>query len=154
MSEMERTLTILKPDAVQRGLCGELLARFERRGLKIVGLKLIQVPQALAEEHYAEHAGRPFYPGLIEYITSGPVVVFALQGPDAVVVVRSTVGSTRPAESTPGSIRADYGLMVGRNLVHASDSTASAERELALWFGDGELVDYTRDIDRWILERP
>jgi nucleoside-diphosphate kinase len=149
---VERTLIILKPDAVQRGLVGELVARFERRGLKLVGLKLVQVDAALAERHYAVHAGKPFYPGLIAYITSGPVVVLAAEGPEAIAVVRSTVGATRPPEATPGSIRADFGLMVGRNLIHASDGPETAAAELALWFAPGELADYGRDLDRWILE--
>ena len=149
---MERSLVILKPDAVQRGLIGEITARFERRGLKIVALKLVAVSEALARKHYAIHEGKPFYPGLIQYITSGPVVVMAVEGPAAITVVRATVGATRPAEATPGSIRADYGLMVGRNLIHASDGPDTAREELGLWFDDGELVDYARDIDRWILE--
>lgn len=149
---MERSLVILKPDAVQRGLIGEITARFERRGLKIVALKLVAVSEALARQHYAIHEGKPFYPGLIQYITSGPVVVMAVEGPESIAVVRSTVGATRPVEATPGSIRADYGLMVGRNLIHASDGPDTARAELDLWFGDDEFVDYGRDIDRWILE--
>ena len=152
MADAERTLIILKPDAIQRALIGELTHRFERRGLRIVGLKLIQVSEDLAKTHYAEHEGKPFYPGLIDYITSGPVVVMAAEGPDAIQVVRNTVGATRPAEAATGSIRADYGLMVGRNLIHASDSGESASRELDLWFEDDELLDYQRDVDRWILE--
>lgn len=149
---VERTLVILKPDAVQRMLVGQIVDRLERRGLKLVGLKLVQVDQALAEQHYAVHKGKPFYPGLIDYITSGPVVVLAAEGPDAINVVRATVGVTRPGEATPGSIRADFGLMVGRNLIHASDGPETARAELALWFAAQELVDYTRDVDRWILE--
>jgi nucleoside-diphosphate kinase len=149
---MERTLVILKPDAVQRLLAGEIISRFERRGLKIVGMKLQAVSESLAREHYAVHEGKPFYDGLIEYITSGPVVVMALEGPDAISVVRSTVGLTRPGEAAPGSIRADFGLMVGRNLVHASDGEETAHQELALWFRDDELVSYERDIDVWVLE--
>ena len=149
---MERTLIILKPDAIQRALIGELIARFERRGLKVAGLKLILVPEALARTHYAEHEGKPFHPGLIEYITSGPVVVLAAEGSEAVGIVRATVGSTRPLDAAPGTIRADFGLMVGRNLIHASDSPESATREIALWFRPEELVEYGRDVDRWILE--
>ncbi len=149
---MERTLIILKPDAVQRGLVGELIARFERRGLKISALKLLSVSPELARRHYAEHEGKPFFDGLIAYIISSPVVVMAADGPGAIGVVRNTVGSTRPAEATPGSIRADFGLMVGRNLVHASDSPESAARELALWFAAGDFADYARAIDTWILE--
>ncbi len=149
---MERTLVILKPDAVQRALIGQLTSRFEQRGLKIVGLKMLTAGEPLARKHYALHKGKPFYEGLIDYITSGPVVIMALDGPDAIAVVRATVGETRPAEATPGSIRADYSLMVGRNLIHASDGPETAREELALWFDEGDLVEYTRDMDRWILE--
>ena len=149
---MERTLIILKPDAVQRGLVGELISRFERRGLKVSALKLMSVAPELARRHYAEHEGKPFFAGLIDYITSSPVVVMALDGPGAIAVVRNTVGSTRPAEAPPGSIRADFGLMVGRNLVHASDGPEAAERELSLWFDAGDIVDYQRAVDAWILE--
>lgn len=149
---MERTLIILKPDAVQRGLVGDLIARFERRGLKVSALKLMSVSPELARRHYAEHEGKPFFAGLIDYITSSPVVVMAVDGPGAIAVVRTTVGGTRPAEATPGSIRADFGLMVGRNLVHASDGPEAAARELSLWFDAGDIVDYQRAIDAWILE--
>lgn len=149
---MERTFVMFKPDAIQRALVGELLGRFERRGLRLAGLKLVSVAEPLARKHYAEHEGQPFHAGLIQYITSGPVVVAAVEGPDAVAVVRQTVGATRPAEAAPGTIRADYGLMVGRNLIHASDSSASAARELDLWFQPDELVTYVRDVDKWILE--
>ncbi len=149
---MQRSLIILKPDAIQRLLVGELITRFERRGLKLSAMKLMAVPEALAREHYAEHEGKPFYDGLIEYITSGPVLVMAVDGPEAVAAVRATVGGTKPVEATPGSIRADYGLMVGRNLIHASDAPATAERELALWFDDSDFVDYQREVDRWVLE--
>jgi nucleoside-diphosphate kinase len=149
---VERTLIILKPDAVQRALCGELIARFERRGLKIAGMKLLQVPYELARRHYAEHEGKPFYDGLIAYITSSPVVVIAAEGPDAIAIVRTTVGVTKPAEATPGSIRADFGLQVGRNLIHASDGPESAERELGLWFSPADLLSYERAIDQWVLE--
>jgi nucleoside-diphosphate kinase len=149
---MEHTLVILKPDAVQRCLVGELVTRFERRGLRIAALKLVSVPVDLARRHYSEHEGKPFYAGLIDYITSGPVVVLALAGPGAIEVVRATVGATRPAEAPPGSIRADFGLMVGRNLIHASDGPAAAALELALWFGEADLLDYERTVDRWILE--
>jgi nucleoside-diphosphate kinase len=149
---VERTLILLKPDAVQRGLVGELITRFERRGLKLVGLKLVTVSPALARRHYAVHEGKPFFDPLIAYITSGPVVALAAEGPEAVAVVRATVGATRPHEATPGSIRADFGLTVGRNLVHASDSPGTAEAELALWFAPDELSGYARDVDRWILD--
>ncbi len=149
---MERSLILLKPDAVQRGLVGELIARFERRGLKIVALRLVAVSTELARQHYAVHEGKPFFDSLIAYLTSGPVVAMAVEGPQAIQVVRNTVGSTRPAESPAGSIRADYGLCVGRNLVHASDGPETAAQELALWFKPDDFVAYQRDIDRWILE--
>jgi len=149
---MERTLIIVKPDGVQRGLVGPILTRFEGRGLKLVGLKLVKVSPDLARRHYAEHEGKPFYPSLIRYITSAPVVAGCLEGTNAVQIVRNTVGATNPASAAPGTIRADWALDIGRNLVHASDAPATAERELGLWFGDGELVDYGRETDRWIFE--
>jgi len=149
---MERTLIILKPDAVQRALVGELITRLERRGLRISGLKLIHVTEALAGEHYREHVGKGFFPGLVAYITSAPVVVMAVDGPGAIALVRTTVGVTKPAEAAPGTIRADYGVDIGRNLIHASANAADAERELALWFGAGEIIAYRRDVDRWIVE--
>jgi nucleoside-diphosphate kinase len=150
---VERTLIIVKPDAVQRGLTGEIIKRFEQRGLKIVGMKFMQVPRALAETHYAEHQGKPFYAGLVDYITASPVVVAAFEGTNAVAAARGTIGSTKPAESTPGSIRGDFGLEVGRNLVHGSDSVDSATRELALWFGEGELSGWERATDPWVFEK-
>ncbi|MFN2114743.1 MAG: nucleoside-diphosphate kinase [Anaerolineae bacterium] len=149
---MERSLIILKPDAVQRMLVGEIIARFERRGLKIIGLKLLHVAAERAHEHYAVHKGKAFYDSLIEYITSGPVVVMAVEGPEAIAVVRASVGATTPLESPTGSIRGDYGLEVGRNLIHASDGPTTARAELRLWFNEDELCEYDRDIDRWILE--
>src|SRR5919205_4034776 len=145
----ERTLVIVKPDGVQRGLVGPILARLEARGLKLVGLKLVQVSQDLAQRHYAEHEGKPFYEGLIQYITSSPVVVACFEGTSAVQMVRNSVGATNPLNAAPGTIRADLALDIGRNLIHASDAPATADRELALWFGDGELVSYPRDADRW-----
>jgi nucleoside-diphosphate kinase len=148
----ERTLIIVKPDATQRGLIGPILARLEARGLKVAGLKLARVPRDLARRHYAEHEGKPFYEKLIDYITSAPVVVGCLEGTNAVQIVRNTVGATDPANATPGTIRGDWALEIGRNLVHASDRVETAERELALWFNDGELVNYERDTDRWIFE--
>ena len=148
----ERTLVIIKPDGVQRGLIGPILGRLEARGLKIVGLKLMQVSEDLAGRHYAEHAGKPFYEGLLRYITGGPVVVLAVEGPSAVQMVRNTVGATNPLNAAPGTIRADWALDIGRNLIHASDAPETAERELALWFEDAELVSYTRETDRWIFE--
>lgn len=151
---MERTFIIVKPDAVQRGLTGDILKRFEQRGLKIVGMKLVQVSRELAEKHYAEHVGKGFYEGLVSYITSGPVVALALEGTNAVAAARGTIGSTKPVESTPGSIRGDFGLEVGRNLVHGSDGLESAARELALWFSDAELTGWTRSTDPWVFEKP
>lgn len=149
---MERTFIILKPDAVQRALVGAITERLERRGLRIVGMKLMQVDEALANEHYAEHAERPFFGSLIEYITSGPVVAMAVEGPSAIALVRRTVGATAPLDAEPGTIRADYGLEIGRNLIHASANEADAARELALWFDEDETLAYARDVDRWILE--
>jgi nucleoside-diphosphate kinase len=149
---MERTLVIVKPDGVQRGLIGPILSRLEARGLKIVGLKFLQVQQHLAERHYAEHEGKPFYPGLLQYITSGPVAVACFEGSNAVQIVRNTIGATNPLSATAGTIRGDFALDIGRNLIHASDALATAERELALWFNEGELVSYERSTDRWVFE--
>ena len=150
---MERTLVLIKPDGVQRGLVGPILSRFEARGLKIVGLKLIQVPTTLAEEHYAEHKGKGFYDGLIQYITSGPVVAMVLEGPHAIGAVRKTVGATRAYEAAAGTIRGDFALETGRNLVHASDEEpGSADREVNLWFADAEQLAWSRETDRWIYE--
>jgi nucleoside-diphosphate kinase len=149
---MERTLVLVKPDAMQRGLAGEILGRLERRGLRVVGLKLLQVDRALAERHYGEHVGKPFYEGLVGYITSCPIVAAVLEGTDAVEAVRTTMGKTNPREAAPGTIRGDLGLEIGRNLVHGSDSLASAEREVGLFFSPSELVSYERDVDRWVFE--
>jgi nucleoside-diphosphate kinase len=148
---MERTLVLAKPDAVQRGLVGDILGRFERKGLKVVGLRLLSVPRSMAEEHYAVHAGKHFYAGLVEFITSGPVAAVALEGPDAIAVVRRMVGKTMPNEAEPGTIRGDLGISGLRNLIHASDAPDTADAELALWFGTGELLDYAREIDPWIV---
>ena len=149
---MDRTLIIVKPDAVQRGLIGEIIARFEGRGLKIVGMKLMQIDEALARRHYAVHEGKPFFEGLIRYITSAPVVVMVLQGPGAIEAARSTMGATNPVQAAPGTIRADYGLEIGRNLVHGSDGPETARKEIDLFFREEELVDWAREADRWILE--
>jgi nucleoside-diphosphate kinase len=149
---MQRTLVIVKPDGVQRGLVGPILSRLEARGLKLVGLKLVQVWPELAARHYAEHEGKPFYPGLLQYITSAPVVVACVEGTSAVQMVRNVVGATNPLNAAPGTIRADYALDIGRNLVHASDAPETADRELALWFDPAELVSYSRETDRWIFE--
>jgi nucleoside-diphosphate kinase len=149
---MERTLIIVKPDGVQRGLVGPILSRLEGRGLKLVGLKLVQVSPDLAARHYAEHEGKAFYPGLMTYITSAPVVVACIEGTSAVKMVRNAVGATNPLDAAPGTIRGDLALDIGRNLIHASDKPETAERELALWFNPEELVSYTRELDRWIFE--
>lgn len=149
---LERTLILVKPDAMQRGLAGEILARLERRGLRIAALKLIQVPREVAEVHYAEHQGKHFYEGLIEYITACPIMAAVFEGPNAVAAARATMGKTRPVEAEPGTIRGDFGLEPGRNLVHGSDSTASAEREIGIFFPEGGVLDTKRDVDRWIFE--
>lgn len=150
---MERTLIILKPDAVQRGLVGEIIHRFEQRGLRIVGMKFMSVERALAESHYAVHRGKPFFDGLVHYITSSPVIVMALEGTNAVLCARNTIGATRPNEAAPGSIRGDLALEIGRNLVHGSDSVENAETEIKLWFTADELVDWPRQNDPWIFEK-
>lgn len=149
---MERTLVIVKPDGVQRGLIGDVLQRFETRGLKLVGLKLMSVSEELARRHYGIHKGKPFFEGLIRYITSAPVVVVVFEGKDAVAAVRSTVGATNPVQAAPGTIRGDLAMEIGRNLVHASDSVETAKSEVALFFREEELVSWSRDTDRWISE--
>ena len=149
---MEKTLVLVKPDGVQRGLVGEIIARLERRGLRLVGARFMQVSRSLAEAHYGEHVGKPFYDGLIEYITSSPVMAMVWEGPGAIGAVRQTMGATRPQEAAPGTVRHDFGLEVGRNLTHASDKAETAEREVALWFNTNELVEWPRDTDRWIFE--
>ena len=149
---MEQTLVIIKPDAVQRGLIGEITGRLERRGLKIVALKLIQIDEALAHRHYGIHKGKPFFEPLIHYITSSPVVVMVLEGPKAIDIARRTMGATAPAEATPGTIRADFGLEIGRNLVHGSDSSETAQFEIPLFFTEDEILSWERDTDRWIPE--
>jgi len=152
VANIERSLVIIKPDAVQRGLIGEITARYERRGLKIAAMKLEQVSRETAEHHYGEHEGKPFYEGLVSYITSAPSVLMVVEGPDAINIVRTTNGATKPAEAAPGTIRGDFAVTIGRNIVHASDSPASAEREVGIFFGGGGIVDYTRANDPWIIE--
>ena len=147
---MERTLVLVKPDGVQRGLIGEILARFERKGFKVVGLRMLDVSRPMAEQHYAVHADKHFYNGLVEFITSGPVAAVALEGPDAIATVRRMVGKTMPNEADAGTIRGDLGISGLRNLIHASDAPQTATAELDLWFAD-ELVDYQRAIDAWIV---
>jgi nucleoside-diphosphate kinase len=150
---MERSLVILKPDAVQRGLVGPILGRLEARGLKIIGMKLIQMDKDLARRHYAVHKDRPFFPGLVDYITSGPVVVLVIAGNNVIQMIRTTVGKTNPLDAAPGTIRGDYAVEIGRNLIHASDSPENVEIELANFFHEDELLhNYERSTDRWIFE--
>lgn len=150
---MERTFVMLKPGSIQRGLIGTIISRFENRGLKIIAMKMMTVSKDLAERHYAEHKGKPFYEGLVSYITSGPVVAMVLEGDKAISVVRSMMGKTDPLESPPGSIRGDYGLSLGKNIVHGSDSPASAKREIDLFFTQEEFLNYKRCDEDWIYER-
>jgi nucleoside-diphosphate kinase len=149
---VERTLVIIKPDGVQRGLIGPIITRLERRGLKITAMKMIQMDYDLAQSHYAVHEGKPFYERLLEYITSGPVVVMVVEGKEAIEVVRRTMGATNPMEAAPGTIRADYGLEIGLNLVHGSDGAETAAFEIPLFFNEDEILSYSRDTDRWIFE--
>jgi nucleoside-diphosphate kinase len=149
---VERTLILVKPDAMQRGLVGEVLSRFERRGLRLVGLRLLQIDEALARRHYGEHEGKPFFEGLLAFITSAPVVAAVLEGPNAVAAARQTMGATNPIEAANGSIRGDLALDLGRNLVHGSDSAESAAREIAIFFEGQHLLEWGRDVDRWIEE--
>jgi nucleoside-diphosphate kinase len=149
---MERTLILVKPDGVQRGLIGEIINRFERRGLKLIGMKFMQMSEDLARRHYAVHEGRPFYEGLVSYITSGPVVAMAWEGNEAILAARNTIGSTKPVEATAGTIRGDLGMEVGRNLVHGSDSPENGVKEVSLFFTEDELVDWDRATESWIRE--
>ena len=149
---MERTLVILKPDAVQRGLIGPILTRLERRGLRFAAMKLMQITPELAARHYAIHKGKPFYEGLIQFITSGPVVVAVIEGRDAINIVRKTMGATNPTQAEPGTIRADFGLEIGRNLVHGSDGPDTAAYEIPLFFAEDEILTYERVVDGWIHE--
>ena len=150
-SSVQRTLIVLKPDAVQRGISAEILARFERRGLRLAALRLLKVEPSLAETHYAVHQAKFFYQDLVKTISASPVVAAVLEGPNAIAVVRAMVGSTRPHEAAPGTIRGDYALVGLRNLVHASDEPETAAAEIALWFPDG-VVTYTRDVERWMTD--
>ncbi len=147
---IERTLVLIKPDGVQRQLVGRVLSRYEERGLKIIGLKLVHIDRAMAEAHYAVHRDKPFFAGLVAFITTGPLVAAALQGPDAIAIVRTINGATRPAQAAPGTIRGDFALETAQNLVHASDGPETATQELTLWFRPEELLPYDRDIDRWV----
>jgi nucleoside-diphosphate kinase len=149
---VERTLLLVKPDGVQRSLTGEIITRFERRGLQIVGLKMLSVSNALARAHYREHAGKPFFKSLVDYITSCPIVAMVVEGPKAIELCRTTIGATDPLAATPGSIRGDFGATVGRNLVHGSDSASAAKREIKLFFRASELHRYNRSVTRWMVE--
>jgi len=153
VADLERTFVAVKPDGVQRGLVGEVISRFERRGLKLVGLKLLNVTPALAEKHYGEHKGKPFYEGLVSFITSGPVVAMVWEGRNAISLCRNVIGATNPASAAPGTIRGDLAVEIGRNLVHGSDGPESAVREVSIFFHDGELVQgWKRETDTWICE--
>ena len=149
---MERTLVLLKPDTLQRNLVGPIISRLEQRGLTIIGLKLLQMDNALASKHYSAHADKPFFGPLVEFITSGPIVAIALQGKNSVAVVRNTMGSTNPVEANPGTIRGDFGIDIGRNLIHGSDSVESAQTELGIFFENSELLEEYKDISSWIIE--
>ncbi len=151
---MERTLVLIKPDAMQRGLAGEVISRLERRGLRIVALRLFQMDQTLAARHYAEHRDKPFYHTLVDFITSCPIIAAVFEGPNAVEIVRATMGATDPRQAAAGTIRGDFGLNITQNLIHGSDSLESAEREITLFFADGDIHSYRRDIDRWLFEAP
>jgi nucleoside-diphosphate kinase len=149
----ERTFVAIKPDGVERGHIGEVILRFERRGLRIVGMKLMTLAKSSAEEHYGEHKGKPFYEGLVSYITSGPIVAMVLEGKKAVSVARNVIGATNPADAAPGTIRGDLALEIGRNVVHGSDSPASAEREIKIFFKEDELLkDWKPSVHKWVAE--
>ena len=149
---LERTLVLIKPDGVQRGLMGEIIRRLEMRGLRMIAAKFQNVELKLAQRHYAVHEGKPFYDGLLEYITSAPVLAMVWEGPGAIAAVRQTMGATSPGSAEPGSVRHDYALEIGRNLTHASDGPDTAKMEIDLWFTKGELIEWSRDADRWIFE--
>ena len=149
---MDRTLVLIKPDALQRGLAGEILSRLERRGLKIVALRLMRLDEALARRHYAEHEGKPFVDSLVQFITSAPLIAAVFEGPNAVQVVRGIMGATDPQQAEPGTIRGDFGLYIQSNLIHGSDSPEAAQREIALFFEEGDILSWDRDLDRWVFE--
>jgi nucleoside-diphosphate kinase len=149
---MERTLVLLKPDALQRGLVGRIIARLENRGLKLSGIKMLQMDDALARRHYEAHVDKPFFAGLKGFMTSSPLIAMAVEGDNAVEVVRTTIGVTNPQQAAPGTIRGDLGIEIGRNLVHGSDSPEAAAQELGIFFNSGEILDYQRDVDRWVTE--
>ncbi len=147
---MERTYCMVKPDGVQRNAVGEIIARFERKGIKIVGLKMMQIPQATAEKHYGEHKDKPFFKDLVDFITSGPVVAMVLEADNVISTVRTMMGATNPKDSVPGTIRGDFGITIDKNVIHGSDSPESAEREIGIFFKPEELVDYTKSGHEWI----
>jgi len=149
---MQRTLVLLKPDSVQRGLIGDVITRLERRGLKFAAMKLMKVSDELAQKHYAEHVGKPFFEGLVKFITSSPIVAMVVEGENAIDLVRTTMGATNPKDAGPGTVRGDFGVTIGMNLVHGSDSEESAKREIDLFFSECEILDYDRAIDEWIIE--
>jgi nucleoside-diphosphate kinase len=151
---MERTLILVKPDAIERGLAGEVISRLERRGLRIAAMRMLRVDEDLASRHYAEHTEKPFYRTLVEFITSTPIIAAVMEGPNAVAIVRSTVGATDPRKAAPGTIRGDFGLYITQNLIHGSDSPESAVREIGLFFDENEIHTYPRDIDRWLFDAP
>jgi nucleoside-diphosphate kinase len=149
---MERTYLMVKPDGVQRGLASEIISRFEKKGFKIIGLKMLQISRETAEKHYGEHVGKPFFAGLVDFITSGPVVAMVLEGSGVISAAREMMGATNPLKAAPGTIRGSYGIDTGRNIIHGSDSPESAAREISLFFREDELISYNRDVDRWIYE--
>lgn len=153
MAEVQRTFVAIKPDGVQRGLIGDIVSRFEKRGLKLVGMKFMQVTKELAETHYGEHKGKPFFDGLVGFITSGPVVAMVWEGKDAIALARNTIGATNPSAAAPGTIRGDFAIEIGRNIVHGSDGPDSAKREIGIFFGENELAgDWTRTVQCWVSE--
>ena len=149
---MERTLVLIKPDAMQRGLAGELISRLESRGLKIVAMKMLQMDEEMAGGHYDAHVNQPFFKGLVQFVTSGPLIAMVLEGTKAIVVTRNTMGATDPVNSSPGTIRGDLAVEIGRNLVHGSDSPENAQKEISLFFSPGEILDYPRAVEPWITE--
>ena len=151
-TNLERTLIILKPDAVQRGICGEIITRFEKKGLQIVGMKLMQIPRSLAETHYEAHKAKPFYPGLVSFMTGSPVIVMAVAGKDAITIARKMMGATFGSKAEPGTIRGDFGVSNSFNLIHGSDSPEAATRELGLFFKPGEVVEWTPTIQSWVYD--
>ena len=150
MINIQRTLVLIKPDGIQRGLIGEIIRRFENRGLKLIAMDLRHVSKEFAESHYAVHKGKPFYNGLVKYITAAPLVAMVWEGPEAIKAIRQTVGATNPVEAAPGTIRHDLGILMSRNLIHASDSLETAQAEIKLWFDDDAIVPWNRDHEEWI----